>query len=331
MKTWKSRGSLHAELLSFATADDDGIPKAVTEPSEDMIEWMAQMASFYGVPFEYLVPDARMLPPESLRFFFVDANWVDRMIDGALSIGLSTALDQIYTKAWYAEIYDRVQVAVARLRDRLRGKPSSAEAPSVITGCLLRSTVVSSWPGLEVSATQGGDAVSGGGTELPLLRVDHLADDLLLVLVAGVPDDVLFTEPGEALHFGVLGSTDNPTYTVKLRGLGLGGYSSGEQIFGEGEKPLEAAGKYRTVSAGGSPVTGVLDIQDLVASIDTAMPSGALGPSDAIAPGGFAIQMVRGAGRMIYGMKVADEPVEHCPPKTVEEQRTETKPRGCAQ
>ena len=43
-----------------------------------------------GVPFNYLVPDERMLPAESIRFFQLDESWMDCLLDGAFSIGRVT-------------------------------------------------------------------------------------------------------------------------------------------------------------------------------------------------------------------------------------------------
>src|ERR1700761_2300950 len=34
------------------------------------------------IPLAYFVPDAGLLPPESIRFFNVDPTWMDRVIDG---------------------------------------------------------------------------------------------------------------------------------------------------------------------------------------------------------------------------------------------------------
>src|ERR1700685_4299755 len=53
--------------------------------------WSTAVQLLQGVPFNYLVPDAAMLPPESLRFFTVDPNWVTALIDGALSVGKATS------------------------------------------------------------------------------------------------------------------------------------------------------------------------------------------------------------------------------------------------
>jgi hypothetical protein len=60
----------------------------------------------------------------------------------------------------------------------------------------VRSALVSGWPGLTVTA-------SAGGTDVPLLRLDHVAPGLLLALFAGVPDTVILGEPYEGLSFGV--------------------------------------------------------------------------------------------------------------------------------
>ena len=59
-----------------------------------MLAWFANLAMLEGVPFNYLVPDERMLPPESIRFFHVDQDWIDALIDGAFSIGRATVSGQ---------------------------------------------------------------------------------------------------------------------------------------------------------------------------------------------------------------------------------------------
>ena len=40
-----------------------------------------------GCPFEYLVADAGLLRPETIRFFHLDRNWTDAAVDGALAAG----------------------------------------------------------------------------------------------------------------------------------------------------------------------------------------------------------------------------------------------------
>ena len=42
--------------------DDDGLPDSV-------VDWLARLRLLCNVPFAYLVPDHRLLPTESIRFF----------------------------------------------------------------------------------------------------------------------------------------------------------------------------------------------------------------------------------------------------------------------
>ena len=63
-------------------------------PPDTIVAWLARAALLYGVPFEYITPDGRMLPRESLRFFYIDANWQNSLVDGAVSVGLSSSADR---------------------------------------------------------------------------------------------------------------------------------------------------------------------------------------------------------------------------------------------
>ena len=55
----------------------------------DVAAWLHDLAVLKGVPFGYLVPDNAMLPPESIRFFVLDPNWINALLEGAASIGRS--------------------------------------------------------------------------------------------------------------------------------------------------------------------------------------------------------------------------------------------------
>ena len=54
---------------------------------QTLVDWLTRLGLLEGVPFNYLVPDEAMLPPESLRFFYLDPNWTSALLDGAMSIG----------------------------------------------------------------------------------------------------------------------------------------------------------------------------------------------------------------------------------------------------
>src|SRR5690349_4814262 len=165
---------------------------------EDISGWFKSMRKLEGVPFNYLVPDERMLPPESIRFFRVDRTWVDCLADGAFSIGRVNSSD-----------HDA---------DKLHGErsPAAGLAP-MITGLLLRSEVVSGWPGLLVEGFSDKDGKDGH--RLDNLRMDRLAPGVLLCLFSGAREVVrvdIYQKP-EALHFGFSGRDSQPGFYKKLR------------------------------------------------------------------------------------------------------------------
>ena len=50
----------------------------------ELRRFLARLRLLHGVPFCYLVPDAELLPPESIRFFYLDRAWTDALVQGAL-------------------------------------------------------------------------------------------------------------------------------------------------------------------------------------------------------------------------------------------------------
>ncbi len=153
---------------ALASQHRAGLTPAMPRP---LIEWLDRLGRLHGVPFLYLVPYAHVLPPESIRFFHLDPNWIDCLLDGALGLGGGGI--------------------AAEARTRIR----AADGPPV-TGFLLRSQAVHWWPGLQCSAY-------GNGTPLENLRFERLSDDVMLCLVNGPCDTVDLHEPAEGIHFGV--------------------------------------------------------------------------------------------------------------------------------
>ncbi|KAM0309261.1 hypothetical protein ACHAPQ_012590, partial [Fusarium lateritium] len=51
-----------------------------------VLSWIVDRMFLDRVPAHYLISDPSHLPPEALRFFYIDPNWVDAMVDGALSL-----------------------------------------------------------------------------------------------------------------------------------------------------------------------------------------------------------------------------------------------------
>lgn len=183
---WKRQ---HAQQLAQEEQQVSHLPFQKT-PGEAQVLPDAISAGFErlrnleGIPFNYLVPDERMLPVESIRFFRVDDRWVGCLLDGAFSTGRVTSSEHT--------------------RDQSRGpNKSSTKDPPPITGFLLRSEVVSGWPGLQVDAyaDQMGDPPSDRRS-LTMVRMERLAPNVLICLFEGETRTVEIHQKPETLHFG---------------------------------------------------------------------------------------------------------------------------------
>ena len=173
-------------------------------------DWLSRLRLLQGVPFNYLVPDERMLPPESIRFFYVDMNWVDALIDGAFSIGRNlTTEENEPTRNQDAAVMPTMQPQVALQATTLRAKNLGVEPPQatlqadlqVVSGFLLRSTIVSAYRGIGVEAYSDSTAKN----PLEILRMEPLGDhsNTLLCLVKGDAIRIDIHEAPEHLHYGI--------------------------------------------------------------------------------------------------------------------------------
>lgn len=285
---------LHAQpavrqLLTELNEQDADDPDS---PLSYVCKWLTELCLLYNVPFVNLVPDARMLPAESLRFFYVDPNYLEALIDGALSIGLQSSRDGIYQAMSRPTLRAAVERALPAVRARLAalraGRPATASpqptddplpTPSqTMAGLLLRSAVVSGWPGLEVRGY--GDAA--GTASLTPLRIERLAPDVLLCLFPQAPARVEISEPKEGLAFG-----HEDDFIVPLRWVTndppdrpIGSIIPGHDVTVDGYFRAPAPG----------PVLNVRAWQPhLNQQLDAAYGGGGV----TLGPAGFAIQMVR--------------------------------------
>ena len=172
--------------------------------ADDLIEWLARLVMLYPVPFHYLVPHASLLPPESVRFFHLDDNWIDALVDGALSLA-ARVLPKEQDISERKDLQKTLSKIVYQHRLRLQGKsPQSDPSESYMeipkSGFLLRSSIVTNWPGVEVIANTSG----APDQNMPsILRFDQVADGVLFCLARGSMDQLIFREPREGLTFGV--------------------------------------------------------------------------------------------------------------------------------
>ncbi|MBV9762793.1 MAG: hypothetical protein JO340_19700 [Acidobacteriaceae bacterium] len=211
----ETKTELH-ETIRVTFGDPGAILAALPDPAPpcDVTDWLSRLKLLYGVPFNYLVPDEGMLPPESIRFFYLDLNWVDALIDGAFSIGrnltttaetASLNLDRAVNSALHASIAFRAPAIRARLLGRA-ARRSTHFTLQTVSGFVLRSSIVSAYRNLGVNVyPSGATPEDAQPTRLELLRLEALGpkSDTLLCLVDGDAHRVDIHEAPEHLHYAL--------------------------------------------------------------------------------------------------------------------------------
>ena len=90
---WKRAAAQQVHQSRFAPVRIAFAPDHSVAPTfpDDVTEWFAELCRLEHVPFHYLVAREEMLPVNSLRFFRVDPNWVDCLLDSASSASGASA------------------------------------------------------------------------------------------------------------------------------------------------------------------------------------------------------------------------------------------------
>jgi len=222
---------LHLPFQGEANDSNVNLPEAIAN-------WFADLELLKGIPFNYLVSDERLLPPESLRFFWVDSYWVDCLQDAAFSIGRVTSSD-------------------LKTDTQTRSSTSGTRADELSTGFLLHSEVVSGWPGLEVEGYSDlidNQSAANPNNKLTILRKERLSDSILLCLFKGEVKTVDLSLKSQSVNCGVdpINQVKPPEIVKITKGLRK---LNGEQ----GNKSINVSCK--------SQVGGVIDIKELASEL----------------------------------------------------------------
>jgi hypothetical protein len=184
---------------------EPSVPGTIAEELADelsyMGSWLADLHELRKVPFDHLVADTRMLPTESLRFFYVDNNWIELLVNGALSPGMHSTRDTAFVDMMKTSIRAAIDADLQKRWKAITGMeltpaPNTDVFDLPVSGILMRSAMVSGWPGLVVQAFQK-------GVMLKNIRMERLSPTVLLCLFLGVPDTIQVDEPQHSLRFGV--------------------------------------------------------------------------------------------------------------------------------
>jgi hypothetical protein len=278
------------------------------ELTPQMARWLARLCLLYGVPFNHLVADERMLPMESIRFFYVDQNWLDSLVDGALSVGTYSTRDTTYKKLMRPVVRMSARKAVTQVRAALRGEAlnSDPEPAVLMTGLLLRSALVSDWPGLEIRAYDTIYSPPDSPPDAPslaVLRMDRLSSNVLLCIFAGPIRQVEINQPSEGLHFGVEPIGSPPKPLIAPRGVG-GAIGAGHQITTDMSQWVEAVWRQEKGTD-----TRVLNVAALKENLSTQLQKlKAIEEGVQIGPAEFAIQMVKAPFQQIFNNNAPPPP-----------------------
>jgi hypothetical protein len=222
---WVTGFQALAERMVAKEQIDSTVPESGMPPY--MESFLAHLRLLIGVPFDYLVPDARLLPNESIRFFYVDRSWTDRLVDGAMAVGKIGTREQAHHQAHAENLHSQLDLTERVVRIMQRGLPANSEtqpsspadtaAGGIVTGFLLRSAAVSGWPAMDVRAfntvlpASEGDPNSpdyqkwlqeAAAAQLTTLRLELLSPSVLLALFDGIPQLVWCEEPHHGVQFG---------------------------------------------------------------------------------------------------------------------------------
>jgi hypothetical protein len=294
----KSPGRLNVDPTDPKTAvqnflADPNVEQKIVELLRDDLDpvasWLGRLLLLYPVPFNLMVPDSRMLEMETLRFFYIDNNWLRCLQDGALSIGMESSRATFFHDITRDLMYRSAMHARRDYRAQLFGvdPPVSDTAENLVTGFLLRSAVVSGWPNL---AVRGGEK---DGTSLKILRLDRLAANLMLGLFWGVPDFIEFSEPQEGFRFGV---DDDGRIPLRQPVVVADGPELGAQL---DKRWFQVLPKYLRPNSSRVLKLAPTVSDGLLQGLQAALPSLAdIGPSD------FALQMIKSPEAIRFNTQV---------------------------
>jgi hypothetical protein len=147
--------------------------------------WILDNLFFKNIPAHYLIPDPSYLPKETMRFFYVDNNWMDAFIDGALSLGNHLDReDDVVRQSFKNRLNDYFN---SKYSDSHPDHPDLKYHPqNPCFGFFLRSAVVKAFPDLEIHAPWKSTDDTQGARE-PTVRYEAIAPDTLLCLFDRMP------------------------------------------------------------------------------------------------------------------------------------------------
>jgi hypothetical protein len=298
----------------YLTSGQSAAPVQAPDPPSipaTVQNWLGQAMLLYGVPFSYLVPDGEMLPAESIRFFYLNPEWINCLLQGACSVGRSSATDELADQLLRAQFFEVSEKLASELRSsakqaadsrRVGTEDKGTPAPTQLSdweettdpilqwplsGFLLSSAAVESWIGLEAKAT-GVDSTGKVLDPLQILRMDRLAPDILLCIYNGKVTEIEVKQPPEAIHFGAASKAAGGHEKTGLR-----------KIEGD-EETMGGMIEDRTVDVPTSEQR-VVDVAELATKIKRELKdNGQIDDGDLFTSSEFAVEMIESPAKVTF-------------------------------
>ncbi|MEO1518248.1 MAG: hypothetical protein AAFV95_24725 [Bacteroidota bacterium] len=206
-------GLLYGVPFNNLVPDEKMLANDVMAKNLPAREWLSKLSKLYNIPSQELVhyqdrldeANKQLLRTNALRFFYIDPNWIDSLINGALSVGVHNSVDFRFQLAIHKAIKVDIEQAMINHRAEMMGKPLAKIPQEIgtIAGLLFRSPIVTQWTGLEIVGYKSTNADPKDKQQMiPALRISPLSPTVILVLFQGVPKKVLIKEPSEGATSG---------------------------------------------------------------------------------------------------------------------------------
>ncbi|MGV3588906.1 MAG: hypothetical protein ACO1OF_18010 [Adhaeribacter sp.] len=215
--------------------------------------FLGQISLLQGIPLHYLIPDEKFIPKTtvttsvsgdeteiekgSIRLFMLDKEWIECLLDGALSIGNVSDREILLAKAmagnyaaevFYTDTKEKIKKQLyglytpsdyetilnqkladkhIQLFDNGQPKPTESQNNWRYSGFIMRSAIIAQWVGVQVVAAGRGSDENGNKLEtitpLQVVRFERLAPDTIFCICEGIITNIEITQPAETIHFGV--------------------------------------------------------------------------------------------------------------------------------
>ncbi|OCL06353.1 hypothetical protein AOQ84DRAFT_321546, partial [Glonium stellatum] len=213
-----------AEKVS-GTTDNPSVPydEFNTPYSTDwmaVLKWILDRMYLAGIPPHYWISDPSHLPQETIRFFAIDRNWTDALIDGALS--LANHLERSD---------DRVRRAIQHAIRQYLDTPSKGlkqKPPVPQFGFLLRSELVTKFPDMVITTDPVSSSKPEDDQQKPILIRHELLDTNVMLCLFDRPPDgqsfksVTLGQPPHQQSFSIGSELNSTRLKIDIKGVYTG-------------------------------------------------------------------------------------------------------------